>query len=50
MIDVLDANDHAPVIVGGDTHQGSVVESASVGTSVLTFEATDADEGLNSEV
>jgi len=50
VIDVLDANDHAPVIVGGNTHQGSVVESASVGTSVLTFEATDADEGLNSEV
>ena len=50
MIDVLDANDHAPEIIGGVVQTGSVDESASVGTSVMSFEATDADEGLNSEV
>jgi len=50
VIDVLDANDHAPEIIGGVVQTGSVDESASVGTSVMSFEATDADEGLNSEV
>ncbi|XP_048088066.1 protocadherin alpha-7-like [Alosa alosa] len=46
---VLDNNDNAPVF-SRTLYKASVVENASVGTLVVVLNATDADEGINSEI
>ncbi|XP_060527638.1 protocadherin-like wing polarity protein stan isoform X2 [Cylas formicarius] len=48
-INVLDANDHAPVFEMTE-YDASVRESVSVGTTVITLKATDQDIGKNSDV
>ena len=48
-INVLDANDHAPVFESGE-YEAAIRESVSVGSTVLTLKATDQDIGRNAEV
>ncbi|XP_064581408.1 protocadherin alpha-8-like [Zonotrichia leucophrys gambelii] len=48
-ISVLDANDNAPQF-NQSVYKVQLLESAEVGTVVTRVNATDADEGLNSEV
>lgn len=45
-IRVSDANDHAPEWTGG-VMQGRVLESADIGTAVVTVLASDKDHGKN---
>uniref|UniRef100_A0A8D8VR67 Protocadherin-like wing polarity protein stan n=1 Tax=Cacopsylla melanoneura TaxID=428564 RepID=A0A8D8VR67_9HEMI len=50
-INVLDANDHAPVFEApGSEYESSVRESVPVGTTVTTVRATDKDIGHNAEI
>jgi len=49
LINVLDINDNAPVF-NKSTYAINVTENASIGTVVLTLNATDLDEGKNSEL
>nr|XP_046180975.1 protocadherin alpha-3-like [Oncorhynchus gorbuscha] len=46
---VLDSNDNRPVF-SQDTYNVRIQENVGVGTVVITVNATDADEGSNSEV
>lgn len=46
VITVSDANDHAPEWTGGVV-QGRVLETADIGTSVVTVLASDKDHGTN---
>ncbi|KAM7162925.1 uncharacterized protein RBU57_009889 [Macrochelys suwanniensis] len=46
---VLDANDNAPVF-SQPVYKVSVLENVPVGSLLLTVNATDPDEGINSEV
>ncbi|KAG6924557.1 protocadherin gamma subfamily A, 12, partial [Chelydra serpentina] len=46
---VLDANDNAPVF-SQPAYTVSVLENVAVGSLLLTVNATDPDEGINSEV
>ncbi|XP_062380946.1 protocadherin alpha-3-like isoform X3 [Sardina pilchardus] len=46
---VLDNNDNAPVF-SRTLYKANVVENAPVGTLVVVLNATDADEGINSEI
>ncbi|XP_040903617.1 protocadherin Fat 4-like [Toxotes jaculatrix] len=48
-ITVLDANDNRPVF-SKDTYSVSLDENAPIGTLVIQLNATDLDEGLNSEI
>ncbi|XP_063227767.1 protocadherin-like wing polarity protein stan [Bacillus rossius redtenbacheri] len=48
-INVLDANDHAPVFEANE-YEASVRESVSIGSTVITLKATDQDIGRNAEV
>nr|XP_038042542.1 protocadherin gamma-A10-like [Anas platyrhynchos] len=48
-VSVLDANDNAPVFSQA-VYAVRVPEDVPVGSTLLTLTATDADEGLNSEV
>ncbi|XP_076446580.1 protocadherin Fat 1-like isoform X2 [Babylonia areolata] len=48
-IDVEDDNDHAPMFLS-DSFEGSVFETASIGSSVVQVVATDQDKGSNSEL
>ena len=48
-INVLDANDHAPVFESGE-YEAAIRESVSVGSTVVTLKATDQDIGRNAEV
>ncbi|XP_074505761.1 protocadherin beta-16-like [Sebastes fasciatus] len=48
-VTVLDANDNAPVF-SQTVYKASLPENAPLDTVVVTVAATDADEGLNSEV
>ncbi|XP_056133058.1 protocadherin alpha-8-like [Lampris incognitus] len=48
-ITVLDANDNRPVF-SQDTYTVSIYENASIGTLLVKLNATDLDEGTNSEV
>ncbi|XP_044060687.1 protocadherin alpha-3-like [Siniperca chuatsi] len=48
-ITVLDANDNRPVF-SKDTYTVSLDENAPIGTLVIKLNATDLDEGLNSEI
>ncbi|XP_043837799.1 protocadherin gamma-A2 isoform X12 [Dromiciops gliroides] len=49
LVTVLDANDNAPVFTQ-PVYTVSVPENVSQGTVLLTVNATDADEGINSQV
>ncbi|XP_055990500.1 protocadherin Fat 4 [Sorex fumeus] len=46
---VLDANDNAPVFSSA-TYRASLLESLPVGAAVLALNASDADDGVNSEL
>ncbi|XP_073342628.1 protocadherin gamma-A11-like [Pagrus major] len=46
---VLDANDNVPVF-SQTVYKASLPENSPLHTSVITVSATDADEGLNSEI
>lgn len=48
-INVLDANDHAPVFESPE-YEASVHESVPIGSSVISIKATDQDMGKNAEV
>lgn len=48
-INVLDANDHAPVFEMNE-YDASIKESVSVGSTVITLKATDQDVGKNADV
>nr|CAD7434483.1 unnamed protein product [Timema monikensis] len=48
-INVLDANDHAPVFESNE-YEASIRESVTVGSTVVTLKATDQDIGQNAEV
>merc|ERR1739838_2960 len=49
-VEILDANDHAPVFLNTPYKLLNLSELAIVGEKVFEFEATDADKGLNSMV
>nr|XP_033783600.1 protocadherin gamma-A4-like [Geotrypetes seraphini] len=46
---VLDANDNAPVF-NQSVYKVEVLENVPIGTVVVTLNATDKDEGINSEI
>nr|CAD7570225.1 unnamed protein product [Timema californicum] len=48
-INVLDANDHAPVFESNE-YEASIRESVTVGSTVVTLKATDQDIGQHAEV
>ncbi|VEN48444.1 unnamed protein product, partial [Callosobruchus maculatus] len=48
-INVLDANDHAPVFEMAE-YEASIREGVGIGTAVVTVKATDQDSGKNAEV
>ncbi|XP_062381363.1 protocadherin alpha-8-like [Sardina pilchardus] len=48
-INVLDNNDNAPVF-NRPLYKASVSENVPVGTTIVTINASDIDEGLNSEI
>ncbi|XP_027131700.1 protocadherin beta-15-like, partial [Larimichthys crocea] len=48
-VSVLDANDNVPVF-SQTVYKASLAENSPLDTLVITVSATDADEGLNSEV
>ena len=48
-VDVLDENDNAPEFMHSET-KISVLETLPIGSQLVTFQATDADLGTNSEV
>ncbi|KAM9795555.1 protocadherin gamma-A12-like [Neosynchiropus ocellatus] len=48
-VTVLDANDNAPVF-SQDLYKSSLPENSPLDTLVITVSATDADEGLNSDI
>ncbi|XP_041845598.1 protocadherin alpha-3-like isoform X9 [Melanotaenia boesemani] len=48
-INVLDSNDNAPVF-SSSLYKIKTLENVPVGTKVFTLNATDADEGTNSEI
>ncbi|XP_028314859.1 protocadherin beta-16-like [Gouania willdenowi] len=48
-VTVLDANDNAPVF-SQSVYKASLPENSPLDTLVITVSATDADEGINSEV
>uniref|UniRef100_A0A8D0HGC8 Cadherin domain-containing protein n=1 Tax=Sphenodon punctatus TaxID=8508 RepID=A0A8D0HGC8_SPHPU len=47
---VLDANDNAPVFSQPSVYKVSVLENAPIGFLLVTVNAEDRDEGINSEV
>uniref|UniRef100_A0AAZ1XTU7 Cadherin domain-containing protein n=1 Tax=Oreochromis aureus TaxID=47969 RepID=A0AAZ1XTU7_OREAU len=49
MINVLDINDNTPVFAKS-LYKVRVFENVPIGTTVLTLNATDADEGTNKEI
>uniref|UniRef100_UPI003AAD469A protocadherin alpha-3-like n=1 Tax=Centroberyx gerrardi TaxID=166262 RepID=UPI003AAD469A len=49
IINVLDNNDNAPVF-SSSLYKAQILENLTTGTTVLILNATDADEGLNSEI
>ncbi|XP_032411723.1 protocadherin alpha-3-like [Xiphophorus hellerii] len=48
-INVLDTNDNAPIF-SSSLYKINVLENVAFGTAILTLNATDADEGSNSEI
>ncbi|XP_072573608.1 protocadherin alpha-2-like isoform X8 [Paramormyrops kingsleyae] len=49
IVNVIDSNDNIPVF-SKSVYKVSVFENAPIGTVILTLNATDIDEGLNSEI
>ena len=49
LVDVEDVNDHVPVFTSA-LYEGSVYESAAVGSAVLQVTALDKDKGENAEL
>uniref|UniRef100_A0A8C6T071 Cadherin domain-containing protein n=1 Tax=Neogobius melanostomus TaxID=47308 RepID=A0A8C6T071_9GOBI len=49
IINVLDVNDNAPVF-SQRLYKTSVVENVKIGTSIITVNATDLDEGTNGNI
>ncbi|KAJ8410896.1 hypothetical protein AAFF_G00188530 [Aldrovandia affinis] len=49
LVDVEDANDHAPYFTSA-LYEGSVYESAAVGSAILQVTALDKDKGENAEL
>uniref|UniRef100_A0A3B4A9H8 Cadherin domain-containing protein n=1 Tax=Periophthalmus magnuspinnatus TaxID=409849 RepID=A0A3B4A9H8_9GOBI len=49
VINVLDINDNAPIF-SQSLYKATIYENVKIGTSIITFNATDLDEGLNGEV
>ncbi|XP_035265773.1 protocadherin alpha-8-like isoform X3 [Anguilla anguilla] len=49
IVHVVDANDNAPSF-GNSLYKVRVYENVPIGTSIITLNATDADEGVNSEL
>ncbi|KAM3613138.1 uncharacterized protein V6R79_021196 [Siganus canaliculatus] len=49
VIHVLDINDNPPVF-GSPLYKTRISENTQIGTTVITLNATDADEGLNGEI
>ncbi|XP_053285344.1 protocadherin alpha-3 [Pleuronectes platessa] len=48
-INILDNNDNAPMF-SNSLHKIKILENIPIGTAVFTLNATDADEGPNSEI
>ncbi|XP_043982184.1 protocadherin alpha-3-like isoform X6 [Gambusia affinis] len=48
-INVLDINDNAPIF-SSSLYKINVLENVAFGTAILTLNATDADDGSNSEI
>ncbi|XP_022078661.2 protocadherin alpha-3-like [Acanthochromis polyacanthus] len=49
LINVLDINDNIPIF-NESLYKTKILENTPLGTTVITVNATDADEGLNSEI
>ncbi|XP_055080803.1 protocadherin alpha-8-like [Periophthalmus magnuspinnatus] len=49
IINVLDVNDNAPVF-SQNLYKATVHENVQLGTSIITVNATDVDEGINGEI
>ncbi|XP_042339334.1 protocadherin alpha-3-like, partial [Plectropomus leopardus] len=49
IIHVLDINDNTPVF-SSPLYKTSIIENTPIGTTVITLNATDADEGTNGEI
>ncbi|XP_067104132.1 protocadherin alpha-3-like [Osmerus mordax] len=49
IIHVLDINDNTPVF-SSSLYKTKIFENLPIGTSVITINATDADDGINSEI
>ncbi|XP_069052224.1 protocadherin alpha-3-like isoform X11 [Lepisosteus oculatus] len=49
IVHVLDVNDNSPVF-SKQLHKARVLENAPFGTSVITLNATDLDEGINGDI
>ncbi|XP_028446091.1 protocadherin alpha-8 isoform X2 [Perca flavescens] len=49
IIHVLDINDNPPVF-SSPLYKTSIFENTAIGTTVITLNATDADEGINGEI
>ena len=49
LVEVEDVNDHVPVFTSA-LYEGSVYESAAVGSAVIQVTALDKDKGANAEL
>lgn len=49
LIEVEDVNDHVPIFTS-TLYEGSVYESAAVGSAVVQVTALDKDKGTNAEL
>ncbi|XP_057205160.1 protocadherin alpha-3-like isoform X24 [Triplophysa rosa] len=49
IVDVLDVNDNIPVF-SKSLYKARIIENAAPGTHVITVQAVDLDEGVNSEI
>lgn len=49
LIEVEDVNDHVPIFTS-TLYEGSVYESAAVGSAVVQVTALDKDKGANAEL
>uniref|UniRef100_A0A672YHJ2 Protocadherin beta-16-like n=1 Tax=Sphaeramia orbicularis TaxID=375764 RepID=A0A672YHJ2_9TELE len=49
-INILDANDNAPVFNQSTVYKATVIENASKGTLIITVNASDIDSGTNGQV
>ncbi|XP_072288392.1 uncharacterized protein [Eucyclogobius newberryi] len=49
IINVLDVNDNAPVF-SKNLYKASIAENVQIGTSIITVNATDLDDGVNGDI